>query len=75
VRTPTFNTPVEQIQADYNWQQAFDLYAKGFTITDIAKVVVSVDGENDEDNWTGVFELQDGRFCYLDAGCDYTGWG
>ena len=40
----------------------------------IAEVLHAVDGVPDADNWTGIFRLKDGRFGYLSAGCDYTGW-
>ena len=32
------------------------------------------DGENDGDEWIAVFRLKDGKFAYLEAGCDFTGW-
>jgi len=57
---------------DYDWFEAFG-YAP-FAITDVAEVLHAVDGERDEDNWTGIFRLKDGRVGYLTAGCDYTGW-
>jgi hypothetical protein len=48
---------------------------EGFTREDVAEIVAIVDGENDGDDWLGVFRLADGRFAALRAGCDYTGWG
>lgn len=41
---------------------------------DVKEIIAAVNGENDGNNWIGVFELQDGRFLSVDAGCDYTGW-
>lgn len=32
-------------------------------------------GENDGKNWTCAGRLFDGRYFYVTAGCDYTGWG
>jgi hypothetical protein len=58
---------------DYNWREAIQ-YAEGFSWGDICRVVASDDGENDEAPWVAVFELHDGRFARLSAGCDYTGW-
>jgi len=31
-------------------------------------------GENDERSWLIVGQVKDGRWFYLEAGCDYTGW-
>ncbi|HEX6053888.1 MAG TPA: hypothetical protein VFZ21_31675 [Gemmatimonadaceae bacterium] len=49
--------------------------ADPFTRSDVAEVISTRDGENDESNWLGVFRLNDGRFAFVSAGCDYTGWG
>jgi hypothetical protein len=56
----------------YDWDEAFK-YAD-FDREDVAEVLATEDGENDSDNWVGVFLLKDGRYAYLTAGCDYTGW-
>lgn len=45
-----------------------------FTREDVVSIIAIEDGENDEASWIAVFELHDGRFAYLEAGCDYTGW-
>lgn len=60
-------------EAAYDWSEAF-AYATGFTIRDVAEVKAYANGHNDEDNWIGVFLLKDGRWAWLTAGCDYTGW-
>lgn len=57
---------------DYNWKEAFE-YAP-FNTTDVAQVLHYAEGENDGDSWVGVFRLKDGKFGYVDAWCDYTGW-
>lgn len=74
----------------WNWTEAFDVACRDriesvppgtthrtdpFVPTDVAEVIASVDGENDGDEWVGVFRLHDGRFVTVTAGCDYTGWG
>ncbi len=41
---------------------------------DVAEVLATVNGENDGDDWVGVFKLNDGRFLLAYGGCDYTGW-
>ena len=44
------------------------------TRADIVRVLFADDGENDASDWLGLFEVKDGRFLKLSAGCDYTGW-
>lgn len=41
---------------------------------DIAKLLGSVDGENDSSDWLCVVKMKDKRFAVVRAGCDYTGW-
>lgn len=45
-----------------------------FTREDVTRIIAIEAGENDGPDWIGVFELRDGRFAFLTAGCDYTGW-
>lgn len=45
-----------------------------FTRDDIAELIACADGENDGPDWIAVMRLKDGRFAFLTAGCDYTGW-
>lgn len=59
----------------------YDLYAclefnaqDGFTVDDIRQVLAVWEGENDGDDWRWIFILNDGRFVFLQGGCDYTGW-
>lgn len=40
----------------------------------IAQVIDASVGERDGASWMCVVLLNDGRFAYLCAGCDYTGW-
>lgn len=49
-------------------------YAEAFQPNDVASILLAVDGEHDETNWTAIFKLNGGKFGYLTAGCDYTGW-
>ena len=72
----------------YDWEKAFDEAVKviepapptsqvslgPYTRDDVVHVVAMVDGENDGDEWIGVFQLADGRWICVEAGCDYTGW-
>lgn len=46
-----------------------------FRVDDVAEVIAISDGENDEASCVGAFRLNDGRFVFVSAWCDYTGWG
>lgn len=72
---------------DGNWEEVFK-YAnnpndvcKHSTTTlkygreDVKKIVSMIDGIPDEDQWLGLFEMNDGKFLVVRAWCDYTGWG
>jgi hypothetical protein len=71
--TDAEKTEVPESIRDYSWWEAFG-YADDFGIGDVAEVLRKEDGENDGPEWIGVFRLKDGRFAYVAAGCDYTGW-
>lgn len=45
-----------------------------FQRKDVARVIATREGENDGLDWLCVVELKDGRFAFVSAGCDYTGW-
>jgi hypothetical protein len=51
-----------------------DLDATPPNRTDVAEIIAAVNGENDSDEWIGVFRLIDGRFLVASGSCDYTGW-
>lgn len=40
----------------------------------VSEVVAAVEGENDGDEWIGLFKLHDGRWLVACGWCDYTGW-
>ena len=63
---------LENLKDDYDWCEAFR--AAGANIDQVKVVIAAVDGANDESNWEGIFEMQDGKLIYLGAWCDYTGW-
>jgi hypothetical protein len=46
-----------------------------FGLDDVAEVVASVEGENDGPNWAAIVRLRSGKHAYVEAGCDYAGWG
>lgn len=62
---------LERMRADYDWCEAM-AYGPGWDAC--ASVVAASEGQNDAYTWVAVFVLQDGRYGFLEAGCDYTGW-
>lgn len=53
-------------------QQHYNLSA--FTREDVKEITGMSEGENDGANWLIYGQLKDGRWFFLSAGCDYTGW-
>lgn len=48
------------------------------TRNDVTSVIAISNGQNDEDEWLGVFEVDvncNTYFLMVRAWCDYTGWG
>jgi hypothetical protein len=45
-----------------------------FCREDVTELYGIDDGENDGEDWICCGRLKDGRFFFLSAGCDYTGW-
>ena len=62
--------PPELDTAD--WQAAFN--EAEVDPACVSEVLAMAEGENDGDNWVGVFRTKGGAFLYVTAGCDYTGW-
>lgn len=48
--------------------------ARPFSQSDVREVIAYEDGENDGASWVAILHLWDGRYAFLEAGCDYTGW-
>lgn len=46
----------------------------GYGWEDIKTVLAQHEGQNDEENWHWILELNSGEYVYLEGGCDYTGW-
>jgi len=75
---------------NYDWEEVFK-YAEGgyispaigddivntngFVREDVVAILHYEDGENDCSNWEMIGFLRDGRWFFISAGCDYTGWG
>lgn len=51
-----------------------DVSVEPFSRMDVAEVLATHVGGRDTDNWLVAGRLHDGRWFFLDAGCDYTGW-
>ena len=66
------NLELQTLKEDYDWQEAINFAP--FSINDIEEILYYFEGENDGDSWMGVFKLNNGKFGYVDAWCDYTGW-
>lgn len=45
-----------------------------FDIDNIKQVLAVHEGKNDGDDWRWVVALKNGKFAFLQGGCDYTGW-
>lgn len=78
---------LKKMRQDGNWKQAMEVASSavgavlGYTGSvefngwgEIDTVIASDDGCNDGPNWIALFQLHDGRYLFLSAGCDYTGW-
>jgi len=81
---------MDTLKDDYDWEEVFgegsggnctqDIESLDGTPTDtcprsdVAEILSAVNGENDGDEWIGVFRMRDGRYLAAVAGCDYTGW-
>jgi len=58
----------------YDTKEVFK-YAEGWTAEDVDRVLWDQEGENDGREWAALCLLKDGRWSFVEAGCDYTGWG
>lgn len=45
-----------------------------FCREDVKEIFAMDEGERDESNWICFGKLNDKRYFFLSAGCDYTGW-
>jgi len=46
-----------------------------FSRESVEEIYCMCEGENDELSWIIMGKLKDDRYFYLEASCDYTGWG
>jgi hypothetical protein len=56
----------------WDWRQAF--IAAGLSLSKVVDVLAASEGQNEGADWIAILKLTGGKFCYLAAGCDYTGW-
>lgn len=80
---------LQELKDSYDWREAFACAARDgirlvpgyegslapFGLDDVEEVIATSEGQNDGEPWVGVFRLRDGRFAFVSAWCDYTGWG
>jgi hypothetical protein len=45
-----------------------------FTRDDVVEIAYMDEGVHDEEDWLIIGKIKDGRWFYIEAGCDYTGW-
>lgn len=77
------NWTLDGMREDYDWRHAVDeAFGRGFSWSGavppefalFGEVVAASAGANDEESWIAVFRLHDGRYVFISAWCDYTGW-
>lgn len=61
-------------ELDYDLQACLEHNPQEFTAEAVEKVLAVWEGQNDGDDWRWVLLLKDGRYAFLQGGCDYTGW-
>lgn len=64
----------DQRGIDYDLIACLDNNPQPFNENDIETVLAVYEGERDEEDWRWVLQLKDGRYVFLQGGCDYTGW-
>jgi len=87
---PIHECGVLDVLTDYDWREVFK-YADGewiengpsdasranspFNREDVEEIIASEVGENDGSSWIMLGKLKSGLFFFIEASCDYTGWG
>ena len=82
----TSQKTLRELRDDWDWNEAFGRSGKAsnpitreveerqYKTGDVVEIVAISVGENDERPWVGLFLMDDGRYLFVDAWCDYTGW-
>ena len=82
-------TNLAQMRDSFSWSEALScafrddrgvlgdehVSSEPFGFGDVLSVLGSCEGDNEGPSWIGLFLLRDGRFAFVSAWCDYTGWG
>lgn len=55
-------------------EQSEEVSTKSLSISDIEVVLAYDEGENDGENWIFILKAYDGRYAFMSAGADYTGF-
>jgi hypothetical protein len=84
---PNIEISLEELVNDYDWRQVFcesgtpdtipdniEIDTSRIYIYDVIEIIAAVNGQNDGEDWVGVFKLKDGRYIKASGWCDYTGW-
>jgi|6_EtaG_2_1085325.scaffolds.fasta_scaffold253662_1 hypothetical protein len=78
---------LERLKNDYDWDYIFYEYGYPSKVEsaicdtstikkeDVIEIFEADDGMNDGPSWMMAGKLKDGRCFYIEASCDYTGWG
>jgi hypothetical protein len=64
----------KHVEKDIRPARETDVALDAFDRRDVKRLLAHAVGENDGPDWLALMELWDGRYAYLHAGCDYTGW-
>lgn len=65
---------LKEMIGSYDWKEVFK-YADKYSCEDVVEIIAYDHGQNEGDDWIGIFKMNDGKFLVINAGCDYTGWG
>lgn len=60
--------------SEYDWYGYGPLEAADVRLEDVGEFVHWHEGINEQENWMGVLRMKDGRWCYIESWCDYTGF-
>lgn len=57
-----------------DWKEIFKCF-DGATREEVAEVLAAKEGSRGGSEWLMLGRLKDGRYFFVKASCDYTGWG
>lgn len=62
----------KQISSDL--KAAIEYNGTSFTLADIISIEAEIPGENDENSWFWILDIDDRGFLLFSGSCDYSGW-